>query len=228
MFGVFSVVLLSLACSSVHATFPTGRCYSHSCEATPFDISWVSQTPAPQNRNIACFKVTSKSCFDSTNLNCCEGFESLLHKIKLATSATCERSVVSVTVNGTKKGGGIYFEKDDDHSELILTTLRIPGSKAVNTEFCLTLQPPCNTIEQYCVEPRSGLCKFAIYNDPGHACCPSCIMLDKSFESETVSSADSPHLPPNPDQPPNPEAPNSPSPSLECQDCCDSCSCSCP
>jgi hypothetical protein len=189
--NVLFVFPLMLAVHAVSAGFPEGRCYAPSCQATPYDMTWTSETKMSNGHVVACFNISSKGCIDTGKYNCCEGFANKLHKIKLSTVPQCERAVVAVTVNKTKKGGGIYFEKSGNTAELILTTLRISGSKAVNTRVCLTLKPPCNSIFDFCVEPRSGLCKFAMYNDPNHVCCPTCLMLDKSYEG-TFSDASTP------------------------------------
>lgn len=196
----YVMLLLPLA---VTASFPMGRCYSSSCEATPYDIAWTSETALGNDMVSACFTVTSKPCIDTTGLNCCQSFATQLHKIKLSTNQNCITSLVNVTVNGTRKGGGVYIEADvGQQAELTLTTLRIPGDKAVNTKFCLTLKPPCNSIESYCVDDRSGLCKFAMYNDPNHVCCATCIMLNL-IQAPSASTQDQEY----------------------CEECCRMCSC---
>jgi len=176
-----ALVLFSLLLSAQATWFPEGRCYMPTCEPTPYDLTWVSQTQNGAN-TIACFLVTAKPCIDSNKFGCCSVFSNQLFKIVLSSRPACDKKVLSVYKNNTKLNGGVYFDTyHNQHSELRLTHLLIPGSKASGTMFCLTLAPPCNSIADFCIEEKSGLCKFSIYDSGAHVCCPVCYMLDKSF-----------------------------------------------
>jgi hypothetical protein len=168
--------------------FPSGRCYVYDCYSSPWDISWTSSNTsniAGAETN-ACFTVNRKPgiCFDASRYDCCTTLGSNLHKIVLASSANCQGSVVKVTVNGTVKSGGVFFElgddigNTDDTAELILTTLRLYANIADGTTICLHLKKPCASIDDFCIEHKSGLCKFSMY-DAAMKCCPTCFMLNK-------------------------------------------------
>ncbi len=174
-------LFLSFLLSAQATWFPKGRCYMPTCEPTPWDLTWVSQTRTGNNVR-ACFVVTSKPCINSNNMNCCSVFSNELYKIVLSSKPACNRKVITATKNDTVLRGGVYFDTyHDQHSELRLTNLRIPGSRVNGTVFCLTLAPPCDSIADFCIEERSGLCKFSIYDSGAHVCCPVCYMIDKSF-----------------------------------------------
>lgn len=165
--------------------FPQGRCYVPSCEATPYDINWISEKILNSEYTESCFLISKKKCIDSSKYNCCNSFANSLYKIALSSQPSCENSVMNVTINGTKKGGGIYFTTypNNDSSkttgaELRLTALNIPSNIINNTEVCLTLTNPCNGIADFCIESHSDLCKFAMFDNAAHSCCPTCIMLN--------------------------------------------------
>lgn len=223
MSGLFLLLLSSLAVYA-NAGFPTGRCYVPTCEASPYDLTWVSQTDIGGGNVRACFNVTSKPCIDDAyrQYGCCGIFNNLLYKIVLASQPSCAHSVKAVYLNGVKRGGGIYFDNyEGQHSELRITNLNIPGSNAPGKTFCIDLAPPCASIADFCVEERSQLCKFSIFDTGAHQCCPTCYMLDKS-----QSNSQLPTPTPTPNQAPGtPPQPDVPSPDPEfCQSCCNQCS----
>lgn len=198
---IMSLLMITGYIASVHSScFPKGRCYVNSCEATPYDLTWTSMTYDTNGNMIACFTVSKKLCIDDTTYNCCGTFNNTLNKIVLSTQPYCENTILDVTVNGSKKGGGIYFDTyDTDHSELRLTNLNISRIRVAHTQLCLTVKPPCNTIADFCWESKSGLCKFSIWDTGDHNCCPTCIMLDKSFMNENMLPTDATTLdPPSP------------------------------
>lgn len=214
-----SILLLFLSfCTLASAGFPHGRCYEPSCEASPFDLTWTSQTNKGGDV-IACFKVSSKPCIEGTNTKkkygCCSTFSRVLYKIVLASRRACTHSVKAVFVNGNKKGGGVYFDNYEGQSELRITNLNINGAKAPGTTVCLQLAKPCNSIADFCIEQRSQLCKFSIFDAGGHQCCPTCYMLDKSqgyqfpplSPNAPLESPDSPEMPAVPSMPDVPNAP---------------------
>jgi hypothetical protein len=239
----------------VEGGFPTGRCSVNKCESSLYDLTWTSEN-AVGNTNVACFTVSKKMCIDTPGFSCCSLFESRLFKIVLPSLPICSKSVAQVTVNGTRKGGGVFFDVyDGQNAELRLTTLRIDGSVAEGTKICLTLVEPCNTIADFCVEDASGLCKFAIFDVGNHLCCPTCVMLDRSYVDYIPIDYPPPNVPelalipppnmplssPSPPPPPifaSPESPvipgspdmpcppsPPPPPSDQCIECCRVCSC---
>lgn len=239
----------------VEAGFPTGRCSVNKCESSLYDLTWTSET-AVGATNVACFTVNKKMCIDTPGYSCCSLFKSQLFKIVLPSLPICNKSVTQVTVNGTRKGGGVFFDVyDGQNAELRLTTLRIDGSVAEGTKICLSLVEPCKTIADFCIEDASGLCKFAIFDVGNHLCCPTCVMLDRSYvdynpidysPSPTIPEIalspsppppTTPYIPANPETspsppPPSPDSPDMPCPpspppppSEQCIECCRVCSC---
>lgn len=154
--------------------FPLSRCYVHPCTSTPYDIEWTREERFSTYTK-ACFSIKRKGCVDNSMYNCCNVLDNYLHRIVLSIPTQCVDAVQQVTVNGTRKTSGLYYSS----SEIILTTLRIYGNAAENTEFCIDLTEPCPSLFDFCVD-SDELCRFAIF-DASMKCCPTCIMLDKTY-----------------------------------------------
>lgn len=187
--------------------FPNGRCYVPSCEATPYDLIWVSETPLSNGNTYACFEITNKPCIDPSNYACCNTFLKSLYKIVLSSPSTCVHSVINVKVNGIQRGGGVYFDTVPE-GQLRITNLNIPYASTNGTRICLTLSPPCNSIFDFCVDSRSQLCKFSFWDNSNPMCCPTCIMLDKS---QSTNQGEILYPPPNTVSPQQPSVPQVPS-----------------
>ena len=161
---------------STKSEFPIGRCYVHSCDASPYVLKWV----VPQvSSNEYCFDVNDKPCMSESIYGCCDIFRRNVEKFVISMTPGCNKSVAQVVVNGVKKGGGIYY----DENALKLTALRLNNTNVLNTRICISLQTPCNSIETFC--PK-GQCKFALFNVDKHTCCPTC-SFDSTYHNPTNS-----------------------------------------
>lgn len=176
--------LLTMNSITINA-FPQGRCYVPSCDATPYDINWISETVLSTENTESCFIISKKPCIDSSKYNCCNAFANSLHKIVLSSQVSCQNSVISVTINDTQKGGGIYFNTYPNNdsaktigAELRLTALNLSSNIINDTKVCLTLASPCNSVANFCIESHSDLCKFAMFDTIDNSCCPTCIMIN--------------------------------------------------
>lgn len=166
---LFIMMLLSIPMNTEAAAFPDGRCYENSCNASPYNLNVVNFPTG------FCFTFQSKACYSNPKYDCCTKFTQSIPKIIFSTLPSCLGSVAQVTVNGVKKGGGIYFNSyATDQAELIITSLNLPASIIPYSTICVFLQAPCATTEVFCKETRSGLCKFSIYDPIVHSCCPTC------------------------------------------------------
>ncbi len=161
---------------SIADPFPSSRCYVYNCFSSPWDISWITES-----NQQACFKISRKPgiCFDNSQYSCCNALNNNLHKIVLSTRASCKSALKNVMINNTIKSGGVFFDVGYDNisAELTLTTLRLTSNIADNTIICLNLQEPCSTIYDFCVESKTTMCRFSIY-DSSMKCCPTCFMLN--------------------------------------------------
>ena len=162
-------ILFAIFMVTINA-FPSGRCYVNSCNASPYILTWISSVA-----NRACFIIENTACYDPSKYDCCNKFNTLLHKIDVSSTAICNKSVISVTVNGTVKAGGISFVIDnttDSNSgaELRISSLTMNNSTADGTILCINMREPCNTLELL----NSPLFKYAIFDSGSHLCCPTC------------------------------------------------------
>ena len=218
-----------MAAWPVFGGFPAGRCAQRTCDASPYKIAWSTvQSPL-------CFTVTRSVCRDDSAYDCCETFDNLFNKIVLTSPPECQKTVKRVTVNGTVKGGGVYFDLYDNETrgELRLTNLLLDYTNAPGSVFCLTISPPCSSLQDFCKDRNDRPCRYAVYDVAKHMCCPTCVIengLPQLPQQQSTTPGPSPPLsrsplfstpaptPPSPDPPPpnppppNPQPPNSPPP----------------
>lgn len=198
MLSFFPYILAFLIpLSTINAGFPNGRCYVNSCSSSPFDIHVTQAT-----RGRLCFVVKDKPCVEtSTRYSCCKLFENNLNKIVISAQRQCNSSIEQVSINGERKGGGVFFDDYDTFAELRVTSLRMNKTSVRDKEFCIHLKEPCDLPSTFC--SLDGSCKTAIFDAAGHTCCPTCEM----HLGETVQMASSPPRVSPPRPPPRPRSP---------------------
>lgn len=154
---------LSLFGSPYINAFPMGRCYMPDCETTPYIVNPINDT---------CFSIATRHCDDDTPFNCCQMYKDNLNKIVFKTVHACERTIESLTINGVRKGGGIYFEKYNNgiDAEYRLTALRLNYDNANGTVFCMQRKDPCQTWDAFCPPP----CQYSVFDPVSHVCCATC------------------------------------------------------
>ena len=130
------ILLFMLSFYSVSA-FPEGRCYVHSCNASPYNMQWTSVTKDKSNNLVACLSISSKSCTDTSSYGCCTKFSSYLEKFVVSSNPKCRYAIAEVTINGNHKGGGIYFDiYNINMGEIRVTNLKMQGSRVPGTLVC--------------------------------------------------------------------------------------------
>lgn len=188
---------------AVAAAFPAGRCFEKTCDASPYLISVVP----PPSPNMMCMQFSTKEC-TSARYNCCSRFLGNLVKVVFPSMPACNRSIERVTVNGVRKGGGVFFDiYSPTRAELRVTALNMNQTMVLDSTICVHLRGECSTTETFC-GTQEGECKFALFDPLVHDCCPTCAMAFR--EPGTVW----PPLPPPPrsfSPPPSPK-PSSPPP----------------
>lgn len=206
---LLGVPLLFFPSAFFASAFPYGRCQVRSCDVSPYGIVLTSST-----KGSFCFRLVSKECVDSSRFNCCNLFRNTLTKISLSGRPECNRTVSSVTVNGVRKGGGVFFDsyQNPTFGELRLTTLRM-NETAVGSVFCVNVTSPCDTFEKFCMDD----CMYSVFDSAGHTCCPTCnITAENGFVRSLPPLPISPLPRPNPPPPllnlsppsPRPPTPN--------------------
>lgn len=168
---ILCVLFLLYSTSQSSAAFPNGRCYVRDCASTPY------QLVTSQNiRNKFCFTINGKECTEtSTQHQCCSKFRTDLHKVVFSAKSECNKSLDYVTVDGVRKGGGVFFDLYTNHAELRLTSLRMNYSTALGREICIFLKPPCETFDLFCAASTdTGVCNMAFFDPLAHTCCPIC------------------------------------------------------
>ena len=190
-------------------TFPDGRCYVNDCNVSPYGLTWNSANLNSKNELVACFDINSKTCLDNSKYNCCNSFTQFVNKFIISTNNNCNKSIRSVTSNGIKKAGGVFFDTYDVngnpnlYSQLRITNLGY-NKNITNNTICITVSSPCNSLESFC----NGECKFALFNTE-HTCCPTC---DFNYAPSLAPSSFNSLPPPPPRSPPPPSSPPPSSP----------------
>ena len=161
--------------TSVGAVFPGGSCKVRDCNASPVELSWISQA----NQEF-CFRVVEKACKNppGTTMDCCSLFDKQINKFVIAMKPACIKDISKVTVDGVKKGGGIYplvIDTKINQTALHLTSLKFNATSAVGRVICIsTKSPECGTIDRFCVDSVAGTCLYSVYDAQIHMCCPTC------------------------------------------------------
>lgn len=196
--------LLALLASTVKAyQFPNGRCEQNACTANPYTVSWV-------NSSSLCFRVSLKECVE-TPQNCCQSLTNNLNKFVITANPSCKNQFKGVTVNGVRKGGGVFFDLYDNNTEaeLRVTALKSNSTTIQGLEFCIQSDAPCNTQDAFC----NGDCRYSSFDPFSHKCCPTCNLLVAARDAAASSPPPSPtprRPPPPPPPPPRREPPSPP------------------
>lgn len=162
-----------------------------------------------------CFKIDMAPTCQPDPYGCCSLFEQNLIKILITTYTRCISKKLVVTLNGVKRGGGIYFDSlSSTEAQLRITNLGMNKSNvAGGVTICLTPPLPCNSVESFC----GPNCQYAIFDPFRHACCPTCPFpfsdLNGYVQNLPPPPPESPPSPPPPQShPPPPESPPPPPP----------------
>ncbi len=166
---LLSILALSGAPGSESA-FPDGSCVKRTCEESPYALTWISQNKAAGNVSTSCFQISRKSCTSGADVDCCGLFLAMLVKIVVWSRPECADAVLGVTLNGVKKGGGVYFDTAPV-SQLRITSLYLNETAADGSVMCVTTGQPCNSLGTFCA---TDPCVYAVYDPYRHVCCPTC------------------------------------------------------
>ncbi len=161
---LLSLVYILLNFASILA-FPTGKCTNKNCSSTPLKLTWVDI----EQDNKFCFITKSMNC--RSNDNTCLSFDDYINKIVLTVNTSCINNIKNVTIDGVKKGGGVYPYEYNYTSELHITNLQWNKQTANNHLICIyTEGDNCNNLIKWC----SINCRYSIYNALNHLYCPTC------------------------------------------------------
>jgi hypothetical protein len=186
---MYVMIFILVALFLYHANaFPMGKCKYKDCQSTPTILEWTSL-----ESNMFCLSTRYNN--DCNDALCCKLFEDRVNKFVFTLSPTCTNSISAVTIDGIKKGGGIYPISDSNGSELHLTNLRWNNQTASNHTICIhTKGRECDTVDKWC-----GInCRYSVYDVVTHACCPTCNMqrsvsMDIVPPPQSIDSTPPPH-----------------------------------
>lgn len=219
--------------------FPTGRCFERGCDASPWDLKIVNSEGVG---NKMCFVFDGKDCDSDPRYACCERFKKSVIKVVFPTMPLCNRSVEYVTVNGVRKGGGVFFDNYGSRAELRVTSLNLVEGRIEGTEVCVFLRNECRSWGEFCrLSDVDRRCMFAVFDPLVHSCCPTCEMevgdAPLVWRPPPVPKLPPPRMPKEPNAPPvwpdwpsEPDAPSwpdEPSTAAIDEDMKLDCSCSC-
>ena len=188
------LITLLLGSANSYTVFPAGKCPPQDC--TMFNPYLL--VPNSSNDKL-CFTVYPQVC--DSGVSCCNTLKNVFEKIAFKTYPECFNSVEKVTINGIKKGGGVYITNYTGFTELKVTAIRWTINDALYKTFCVHLRPPCQTLNEFC---RGSSCTYSVYDPFTHDCCPTC---DFVF-SDVPYMPGSPVINMQPRTPYNPYMPN--------------------
>ena len=208
-----------------YTVFPAGKCPPQNCEV--FNPYILKPNASSLLDDKLCFTVEPRIC-DSQNF-CCNDLKIVFEKLAFKTFPECFYSIEKVTINGIKKGGGVYITNYTGFTELKVTAIRWTINQALYSTFCIHLRRPCETIQKFC---RGDECTYSVYNPFTHECCPTCnfvwlnslispnilfspinpFILSPYIPNSPINqySPHMPNMPNNPDIPNMPNIPNNP------------------
>jgi hypothetical protein len=177
------ILSLCVVPNSVCARFPNGKCAPQPCNWSPYAFAWTS---VDNVKGRFCFVVNDplESCVGK----CCQGFIDRLMKFVIKVSPACKPSFKNVTINGIRKGGGVFYDLyGTSEAELRVTSMTLNQTAAKSSTFCINAITPCTSLETFC----SGPCMYSVYDPYAHECCPTCL-----FSSAPIPNLElSPPLP---------------------------------
>lgn len=195
------------------SAFPVGSCYHTNCDGSPYNFVWTYVD-----------QVAGQFCFNLVNNNaqspCATSFRQQTTKFVIKSQPMCSQYFKQVTVNGVKKGGGVFFDLYNNNSdaELRITSMHYNSTSVAPVTFCIFAGAPCNNLQTFC---GGNTCMFSVHDPFTHQCCPVC-----AFSASNNAFSPSPPLlqppplssPPLPllQQPPPPPPPHSPPPPPLC------------
>lgn len=219
MFLALLIVFSAVSVSNCQPySFPRGKCYEKRCGASPYAFTWVSKTISDDlSKSTTCMRVHVRPCTVESQYGCCSTFRKQLKKFTMWVKPSCKDALVSVSVNGVEKGGGVFYDVyNDQNAELRVTSFDgIDENTASSTEICMTWRSPCIHTTDFC-NLKNGLCYMSVWETDRHECCPRCTIGDAVEEFQSPPDEDVLVDVAVPDAPPDPMV------SLSCQCKCES------
>jgi hypothetical protein len=187
----FMLFLLLVATSGYTQStyfFPYGRCSDKKCGSSPYELTWISKSIRDDlSQGTFCFHVRTRECTINSQYDCCNKFKKEFKKFVIHVRPECKEAFLGVSVNGQRKGGGIFYDVyDKQNAELRVTALSgINYETANRTQICVHLKAPCIPLHNFCIL-RDNQCYVSIWETQQHECCPRCIMPDAIQEDTTT------------------------------------------
>jgi hypothetical protein len=166
------VSMMVFAGPALGSRFPSGKCSKRAASYSPYAYKWLEPN---SSSSALCFEVTQRpDCVDSYPEYCCTTLKNKAEKIMISSPPECKNSVRKVTWNGVERGGGTYFETQDDGAwgEFKITNLKTNFWTMFGSVFCIHAEYPCNSVSTFCRD-TDGVCRIAPYDIDFHACCPT-------------------------------------------------------
>ena len=154
--------LLLLLIGSSYARFPQGSCPSQGCIESPYEFEWDSNF---------CFEIKSKNCEGG----CCQTFIDQVQKLAIKANAECKSSFQMVTVDGVRKGGGVFFDiYGNNEAEVRITALWSNNATIVGKKFCIIVNPFSDCSKYHIFFNSLDTIFYSVYDPFTHLCCPLC------------------------------------------------------
>ena len=195
------------------ALFPVGSCKKTMCDGSPYNFVWTYVD-----------QVAGQFCFTLDNNNaqsdCASAFRQQTTKFVIKTQPMCSEYFKQVTINGVKKGGGVFFDlyNGNSEAELRVTSMNYTNTTIAHVTFCIFATAPCNNLQTFC---GGSTCLYSLFNPFTHQCCPVCFFgaFNNAFSPPPpINSSPPPQInsspPPqmNSQPPPPPQMNSSPPP----------------
>ena len=169
---IFTLLLALCMFSTAYADFPNGRCSDKACSSSPYSLKWQTVQQSATAGGRFCFVVERQVCVQ-TQQQCCTMLSNKFFKMVLASKTQCNKKIANVTIDGVRKGGGVFFDLyANDEAELRITNLPYNITTGPGRIVCINTLPPCGTLQAFC--PNNGTCVYSIFDPETHICCPTC------------------------------------------------------
>ena len=177
--SLVSLLLTFFLAQPLVSAFPMGKCPNKQCISSPLSLYWTTVQTGQ-----FCFETAPTNCTNIPPMNCCDYFQTLLNKFVFSIDPRCMKNVTQVTIDGVKKGGGVYTVALNTSAELHLTDLQWNTNSAANHKICIyTTGEVCSNLQTFCTD-GTGRCRFSVYDAIKHICCPSCDMNIPSIPTQ--------------------------------------------